>query len=348
MQIVFKITTSPTPSNPIVADTNFGQHYAGVNASFAWSELSPGIRQATQLYILPYIGLQMYLSLASKYNNAVVMTDEETQALEYLQDAAANYAVYHLLPQKASSLATLGNVQQSPEGGAQPSPQWTLNMKRDDALMVADKALDMLLQYMEFQIQEGSNDFDLWKNDPAYKTKTSVFFRHTSEMEEYLNIKGSRRTYVSIIPFFAQVERRIIKAALCGPLYEALQTYPLTIENELLLPLIKEAVAYLGAADALPHHRVVIDGDGFRVVSQTDGYTDRRNLTNNVHESAVQALLATYQERGAEALRELKYFLEENIEDYPLYASSNCRQNPANTAHTIVQSPSGIGVVGFF
>ncbi len=345
MQIPFKITASPVPPAPLVAHTNFQNHYAGVNSAFAWSELSPAIRQAAQVYILPFVGLNMYLQLCNKYHTGAAMSAEEQQALEYLQDAAANYAVYHILPQKTALVSTLGTVQQTPEGGAQPSPQWAWHLKRDDALKVADTALDLLLEYMEQRVAANDALFDAWANDPAYKAKTSAFFRHTAEMDEYLNIKRSRRTYISLIPFFSQVERRVVKSLLCNTLYAQMQTTPLATANEPLLPLIREAVAYLGAAEALPHHRVVIDGDGFRVVSQTDGNTDRRNLTNNVNESAVQALLAKYQERGAEAIRELKTFLEENLQAFPDYASSSCREKPANKGHSILQSTNGIGTV---
>ncbi len=345
MQIPFKITASPVPVTPLVGSTNFQEHYAGVNSAFAWAELSPAIRQAVQIYLLPFTGLPIYTQIVGKYQVNDPLSDAEAQALEYLQDAAANYAVYHILPQKTALLTTLGAVQQSPEGGAQQTSQWSWHMKRDDALKVADTSLDMLLMHLEQRVAANDPLFDAWADDPAYKAKKSVFFRHTAEMDEYLNIKSSRRTFVSVIPFFLQTERRVLKPILCDTLYAAMQVSPLTAANEKLLPMIKEAVAYLGAAAALPHHRVVLDGDGFRVVSQTDGYTDRRNLTNNVHESAVQALLEAYQERGADAIRELKKFLEDNIDDYPDYRDSACREMPGKNGHSIIQSPDGIGAV---
>lgn len=348
MKIPFKIISAPTPTLPLVGDTNFQSHYAGVNTATAWSELVPGIRLASQIHLLNFVGLPLWNDLCNKYEAGTVLTDPQAQALEYLQDAAANYAVYHLMPQKTAALTSLGVVQQSPEGGAQASPQWAYHLKRDEALNTADASLDLLLAHLEAQVLAGVSYFDLWKNDPAYNAKKSLFFRTTQQLGEFLNIKNSRRTFLSLIPFLSQVERRSVKSLLCADLYAEMQATPLSDANELLLPLIREMVAYQGAAAALPHHRVVIDGDGFRVVSQTDGNTDRRNLTNNVHESAVQALLSEYIERGQMAEKELRYFLEDNLEDYPAYTNSTCRETATPRGHGIVQRSDGIGAVGLF
>lgn len=348
MLLPFKITTAPVPSVPKVGDTNFKDHYYGVNASMLWEQFELGIRKAVQHNLLPYLGRAWYDAVMAKYHNTPGdLSPDEAQALEYLRDAAANYAVAIILPANTAMLSTLGTVQQSPEGGAVQSPQWAWTAKLNDAVAMADAALDLLLAHMEKRVQAEDADFDLWKQAPEYNYKTADFIRLASELDEYLNIKSSRRTFISIVPFIRQVERHVIKPLLCADLYTAL----LDIDNELsavnkkLLPLIQEAAVYLGAYTAIPHHRINVEADGFRVVSFTDQYTDRRNLTNNVHEAAVQALMQRCQEQGDAAIRELKNFLEENLNDYPLYRDSSCRSVPATKAHSIIQSPDQIGAI---
>jgi hypothetical protein len=348
MDLIFKVITTPTPSVAEVRDTTFQEHYSGVNRSMAWDEITPGIRQATEKYVLDFVGEPFYNDLAAKYQSGATLSNPLLKTLELLQDCIANYAIYHILPEKRSILESLGVVENTPQGASNPAAYPIYREKRRAALDNGDNFLDRLLSYMESQVVAGNTAFDLWKNSPAYKLKTCDFFRHTSELDEYLNIQNSRRSFISLIRYMKQIEEDVIKPIVCDDLYELVIVSSPTADNAKLLPLLKKAVAYLGAAEAIPHHRIVIDGDGFRVVSQTDGWDDRRNMTNNVHENAIQALAARCQEQGRRAVAKLVQFLEDNIADYPTYAESTCRAKPVDKAHSIRQANNGIGAVGLF
>lgn len=348
MKILFKVT-SLTPSNPIkVGDTNFGEHYSGVNHQMAWNELLPAIAQATEKYVIDYVGTEFYDMLADLYEAGPVVSPSLARALEYLQQTIAYYAIYHILPQKNGAVTSMGVVQNTPEGGSAPINQWSWKAMRWNALENGDTFLDRLLTYMESRVTALDTEFNTWKDSAAYKVKTSDFFRHTSEVDEYLNIQNSRRSYISLVRFFRQVEEDWIKPILCDTLYLSLKTSPTTTANGKLLPYVKKAVAYLGAAEAVAHHRVVIDGDGFRIVSQTDNFDDRRNLTNNTHADAISALRGQCEERGKKFVSDLRAFLENNLTDYPDYATSTCRETGTDKRHSIVQDWTERGAVGIF
>lgn len=348
MELVFKVITDPAPAVPLVGDTNFQEHCSGVNTSMAWAELEPAVRQATEKFVLDYIGEELYDDLAEKFQDDDALTDAQAKTLQLLQDVVAFYSIYHILPEKNSVVASMGVVQNTPDGGSQPVNQWGWKAKRWSALENADTFLDRLLAYLEKQVEASVAYFDLWADSDAYNVKTSDFFRHTAELDEYLNIQRSRRSFISLVRFLKQVEADVIKPLLCDDLYAAMLTAPLSAENALLLPYIRRAVAYLGAVEAIPHHRIVIDGDGFRVVSQVDGFDERRNMTNNVHESAIGALMLRCEEQGRKAIARLAKFLEDNVEDYPDYETSTCREQPASKAHSIVNSTNERGAVGIF
>ncbi len=347
MQLVFKVITDPAPTTPSVGDTDFKAHYSGVNHSMAWDELTPAIRQATEKFVLDKVGSELYDDIAAKYNAGTSLDAPQAQTLTLLQDCIAFYTIYHILPEKNSVIASMGVVQNAPDGGSVPVNQWGWKAKRWSALENADTFLDRLLNYMEAQVVASVAYFDLWKTSAAYKAKTSIFFKHTSELDEYLNIQRSFRSFISLIRFMQQVEQDVIEPLLCTGLYDAMKATPLSDPNKKLLPLIRRAVAYLGAVEAIPHHRIVVDGDGFRVVSQSDGFDDRRNLTNNTHEAAINALMIRCEKQGREAVARLAKFLEDNVDDYPLYRDSTCREKPASKGHSIVQSADGIGAVLF-
>lgn len=349
MQLLFKVVTAGPPAFPLVLDTSFQNHYSGVNRSMAWDEITPGIRQATERYVLDFIGEELYNSLAEMYNNDTTLSEEQTKLLQLLQDCIANYAIYHILPEKRSILESLGVVENTPQGASTPAAYPIYLAKRRAALDNGDTFLDRALAYMEKQVAAGDGWFDLWKNSSAYKLKTCDFFRQTSDLDDYLNIQGSRRSFISLTRYMKQVEEDFILPLLCDELYQlVLAATPTEVADYKLKPLVKKAVAYLGAAEAIPHHRIVIDGDGFRVVSQTDGQEDRRNMTNNVHENAIQALAQRCLEQGQKALSKLAEFLEANLADYPSYENSTCRTAPAQKSHSIRQSVDGIGAVGIF
>ena len=346
MNLVFKIVGSPNPV--LVGNTNFKEHFSGVNTSMAWADLSPAIRQATEKFVLPYIGEELYNDLAAKYQAGTALTVQQAKVLELLQDCIAFYAIYHILPEKNMAVTSAGNLQNTPEGGSTPTPQWGWKAARWNALENGDTFLDRMLIYLEKQVKADVSYFDLYKNSAAYKVKTSDFFKDTMVLDDYLNIQQSRRSFISLVRFIKQVEEDVILPFICTDLYAVLiGETALSAANAKLIPLIRKVVAYLGAYEAIPHHRIAIDGDGFRVVSQTDTFDDRRNMTNNVHANAIQALQDRCQKRGQEALKKLGEFLEKNIADYPLYRDSDCRTAPVQKGNSIIQSPDGIGAVHF-
>lgn len=348
MDLVFKVTAGSPSTPPQVGDTNFQAHYSGVNTSMAWAELTPAIRQATEKFVLPFVGTALYDDIAGKFQAGTSLSSSQERTLVYLQDVIAFYTIYHILPEKNSVVASMGVVQNAPDGGAQPVNQWGWKAKRWSALENGDTFLDRLLNYLDAQVKAGVSYYDLFKNSPSYKVKTSDFFRHTDELDEYLNIQGSRRSFISLVRFMSQVEQDVILPLLCQEQYDALKGTTLSAEQESLLKKVRLAVANLGLAEAGPHHRLVIDGDGFRVVSQTDQFDDRRNQTNNVHESAIIALLERAERKGRAAVEAIRIFLAANEDDYPLWADSPCREKMPVKGHTIIVSPDRVGGIGLF
>jgi hypothetical protein len=344
MQIVFKVVTIPAPALPVVADTNVQDHYTGINSQYSFKELVPHIQQATDTYVIPFIGEELYNDLAAKYQAGTALTSEQSRTLHLLQRSVIHYAMYRVMSDKVTAITGLGIMQNAPDGGANPTNQWGFTEKKLALLQTADDALDQLLTFLDKQT---AVYFDLWKNSAAFDYKRSNFIKTTADLDEYLNLQKSRRSFVSIVPFIASVERDVLKPILCTGLYD-LAILAATDATRALLPYIKELVAYEGAARALPHHRVVVDGDGFRVVSQTDGFQDRRNQTNSVHQQAVGALLSTYQQRSASAKTALVKFLESNLDAYPTYRDSDCRTAPKDKGHGIQESKDRLGAVGIW
>lgn len=348
MDLIFKITAGTPHSPEQVGDTDFKEHYSGVNHSMAWDELTPAIRQATQKFVLPFVGSELYDDLAAKYQADTALTAAQAQTLEYLQDCVAFYTIYHILPEKQTVVASMGVVQNAPQGGSQPTNQWSWKAKRWSALENGDSFLDKLLTYLEKQVTDAVAYFDLWADSDSYNVKVSNFFRQTSQLDEYLNIKESRRSFISLVKYMRDVEEDVILPLLCTEQFEALKASDLDADGLALRAKVRKAVAFLGLYEAIPHHRIVIDGDGFRIVSQTDQFDDRRNLTNNTHEAAINDLSQRAERKGRQYLAELRVFLKENEGTYTLWRDSTCNAAATVKSHSIVASPDGVGAIGIF
>lgn len=348
MDLIFKITAG-TPHSPAqVGDTDFQEHYSGVNRSMAWDELTPAIRQATQKFVLPFVGPELYDDLATKYNAGTALTSQQAQTLEYLQDCVAFYTIYHILPEKQTVVASMGVVQNAPIQGSQPTNQWSWKAKRWSALENGDAFLDKLLTYLEKQVADAVAYFDLWADSSAYNVKVSNFFRQTAQLDEYLNIKESRRSFISLVKYMRDVEEDVILPLLCTDQFEALKASDLDADGLALLAKVRKTVAFLGLYEAIPHHRIVIDGDGFRIVSQTDQFDSRMNLENTQHEAAITDLSQRAERKGRQYLAELRVFLKENEDTYTLWKNSTCNTATTAKSHSIIVSPDEIGGIGIF
>lgn len=336
-----------------VGGTNFAQHYSGVNKSMAWDELEPSIRQCTEKFVIPFIGEELYADLAEKFQDDALATSAQRQAVQHLQDCIAFYAIYHILPEKTGVLASMGVVQNNAsDGSATPLSQWSWKSKRADALANGDFFLEKTLSFLEKQVIDEVPYFDLYKNSTAYKNKTSGFFRRTADLDDYLNIQNSRRTFVSLIRYVREVENEYIRPLLCDALF-ATMTDPDTANSPTaavkdLLQSLKKAAAFLGLFEAIPHHRVLIESDGFRFVSESDGY-DRKEAQRTEEQSyVITDLRQKSEEKGRKALAEALKILRNNEDTFPTWTSSPCYSQVPDSSHKIIASPDRKGGIGIF
>jgi flagellar motility protein MotE (MotC chaperone) len=349
MVLLFKHNGSSSKVPLEVGGTNFAQHYSGVNKSMAWDELEPSIRQCTEKFVIPFIGEELYADLSEKFQENALATSAQRKIVQHLQDCIAFYAIYHILPEKTGVLASMGVV---PNNGNAPTiTQWAWRNKRADALSNADYFLEKALSFLEKQVIDEVPYFDLYKNSAAYNFKTSAFFRRTVDLDEYLNIQNSRRTFASIIGYIRAVEQDYILPLLCEPLFSTMAD-PETASTtdpvlKKLLIQIKKASAFMGLSEAVPHHRVIIEPNGFRFVSEIEGY-DQRAQQSEEQSNIITDLRQKSVEKGRKALAEALNILRNNESTFPTWTSSPCYSQVPDIGHTLIVSPNGKGGIGIF
>lgn len=350
--IPFKIIPDSDPANcppntnnyPKVGDTNFKSHFPGINKSMAWDTLIPLIRQAQSKYVIPYACKEVFCYLSDKYNDdEESLSDLEAEALQILQDAVAFYTAHFAYAMLNGTISDMGIQQNlSSESTSEPIQVWRFKNTRWELIQIADQCLDSFLCFLE-ELPDTEALYAKWRNSPCYDTG-SCFFRYTKEFQKYYDIKGSRRTFLAILPHIRKAEKRVIKNLLCEDLYnevcEQIKNNDVSETNEPLIEQIRCALAYLALEIAIPSLTVCIEGDGIKTVSNTDGF----NTKDPAYVHAISNLTYQIQGEARTNLADLKKFLHDNVDDYPLWKNSDCYQEE-DCICDIITSSDNIGAI---
>lgn len=314
----------------IVGESNFKDHYPNVNTSMHWSIFTPYIRQGIENYILPYVGDALYNSIIAKYQASATLTSGEAYFLEKIQDSSAYYTIVQALPFMNTVISDMG-VQENTgkEGTSNPASMWRFKNTAWQAIKEADKKLDMLLAYMEKSIKEGGIDFVLWETSDEYEAGKACFFKTTADFSKFVNIQGSRRTFLALVEPINDACDTYVLPVLGETLYDdLLEKYTsndvTTVLEDKCIKLIKKVAANFAMHDSLPTLRCVVEHDGIKTVSSTDNM-DSKNMAN---QQVIAELRAGFNQKSKQARADLLKFLYDNITDFQDFKTSAIYVDP--------------------
>lgn len=348
MKLLFKTTNLPNGTIATVGHSNFKNHYPAVNRNMAWETLLPYIRQATKNHVLRWVGYELYNDLATKYEADTVLTTEQAEVLEALQDAVAYYTIFDAMPFLNISIADMG-VQQpgGSDSSTTPTSQWAFKNALWAALSRADTQLDQVMKDLETKYKSVAY-FDLWRNSSAQNIGSSAFFRTSQELANHINTQGARRVFVVLLPYLRRVEDTWLKAVTCTGLFDLLAgkmrtsiysegflsgaDNTFTTKQVELIKIIQRYVANESLAEAIPHLTVTVEAEGFRLLSQGDTFDDKKPITNSFHLESVKALKYKCEETAKTAKADLIAYLYDNADDFPEFKTSACYSEPSTSS----------------
>lgn len=322
MDLLFKTGTPENADKTTVGDSNFKEHFGQIDKNMAWDTIQPFIRQATRMYVVDWIGLAIYEKAATLYNTGTP-ADEPAEFIERLQDAIAYYTMYLAIPQLNLVTSDLGVGQhRDSDGRFDRTTQWAFKSAMWNLILQADQLLDKALQYADEQVEAEVEWFNEYADSTAWTSKYT-YFRTTSSLQEYIDIRDSRRTYLSMVKYsstaFDKYLLAVVGAEMHQEIVDEINDSDVSEANELLLPVIRKALAYYTLAESLPHMRVVLDGDGVKTVSSTDFYDASRVAPDEM----VLDLRRKALDNAAMYRAELRNFLYDNVGDYPTWEDSD-------------------------
>ena len=310
-----------------IADTNFRKFSTGMDANMDWLTIEPFVQKAIDFVIIPNLGQPLYDTLVA---------DLETNSFElrYLQCAISEYTIALAIPSLRLTLGNGGVAENTPNNSA-PAPQWATRDAANKAMLNGDKYLDLLMRAAETNDNQMFLDY---RETDLFKDKTTLFFKTTTDLDKHLNILNSRRTFESLLRYLKMAEENLFDA-VCGSWISELDTDE--PKNKEVLKLAKRYVANQGLVYAIPNLKLLIEADGIKAVSNTDGFEDKRSLTNNSQVEAMKGLRVAAENTAAKSIKDLVQFLKTNKDDFQTWSNSPCAGNKVIREKRVVGGATG-------
>jgi hypothetical protein len=297
---------------------------ASINVSNSIENWFPYIDEAQETFIKPVLGNVLYDQLHDLMALDPVPPDDGTgipnllKLLEMIRKPLALYALWLGADEFGVSISSQG-IQIIETPTHKTAPQYRVQNLKENWIRRANTSLDLVLKFLD----EHKEDY------PGYVCQDADFFiRSTPEFNSEVDIRESRRVFVSLKPIIRSVEKKYIRPALSAELFdelkEALQSDEgLTEEQKVLIDMIRPALAHLTMARALLEISIdVLDWGIFDTAGNTFANVSSKQASNKERIS----IMAEANQRDGEAeLKALQQFLDESASEnlYLAYFHSN-------------------------
>lgn len=294
--------------------------------AFPWVRIAPDVQRAELKYLKPLLGADLYEELKTAF--AGDPTDDQTELLEYVQQALGYLAVWMYLP-KGNTVIEETGIKAIHQEQSKPAFEWQVKELRTDLLNSGFDGLDETIAFLLAHTAE----FPSW-DDTAFR---KYFINSADVFSEYVGeMSGRHYLYTQLLPTMRLVEQRTIRPALGKELYDELKAEiaanNVSVNNAELLPMIRGAVAHSTWKEGLVEMAIRSDQDGVHVFDNTFARTV--DSKKPVDAATLTELRRLHAERMDYYLSELVDHLEANAADYPLYVV-------AEESTTIENDPDG-------
>ena len=315
----FKVTnTDVAATDAKVNDTEFRDHYAGINHDTYWKTIEPFIKQAEELYIKPTLGNEYYTELEAAYQSATPLTGEKLVVLKLLQTASAYYTMYHAYPHLAIRTGEAG-TQETSNDSSPPVRMWVLHSARKECCFAAYAYLDKAITQIKTYIEDGSSNFDTFENSTAYTAAKELFLDSAATFQVYFNINSSHKAYTTLIPYIRKAEQLYLYPLLgedfVTELKTAFKSNTLNANQTKLVNKIKPWLAECTIIESTPEVNLVNDGNGWKIIESMDGIVK----SMDAQKATLAALCSKAETNAAHFKHQLEFWLYKNDTLFPTF-----------------------------
>lgn len=298
--------------------------YINVNKSFSLESIQRDLKDTDIIILGPIFGKELIDSLQNAYDTASgnlnALTTAQKLIIERIQSISANFAI--------SEWITSGQVQID-DGGVfilstnerKTAFQWQIDSVVRKYQEKAYNAAEMALLFLRDNII----DYPEFEDSDQYVTLKQRFISNSRDFtKQFSQLRNNALIFESLKSCIDDVDSDFIKPILLANYYAELKNKmlndSLTIADKNLLSIIQRAVVKLSVYKAINENSAIIDQNGFFTFNNTAG-SDVRNGSQSASDSATEEMECLMLKDGKAQLTKIRSFLEENISDYPTYAS---------------------------
>jgi hypothetical protein len=308
-----------------------------INKNYSESSFIPSVSQCEQEYIIDLLGQEQYDDLIAN----IASPSAPQLALINQVKKPLSWFVYHELLRNGQIQLGDAGIKETSNEQTQNVRQWVLDDALKSAYQKADRFSDFLLAFLE----KNKTDYPLWlASDAATIYKTS-FITNTDDFEKHQRISKSRRLFKIVAQEFEIVDIRYIIPTLSQDLYDEVKrqiaTDTLTAENKVLIGYIKKVIAPFALKQAIPEININVEVGGLKFYKENTGIKSSEQASNE----AIDFFIKKLDEKGQDYVRQLKKFLQNNLDTYPLYRDSTCNKTKTKCEKDVNRFRNGTFVV---
>lgn len=274
------------------------------------------VEEAEIIFIEPILGEILLSDLKDKYKNNSFTNPKETLLLEKVQRPLAHLTFYQY--------KNLGNVfvsdigfQQTNTENTTPAPKWALDEIAEYTQRTADSLLNNLVAFLE----KNKADFPLWEQSEFFHQNKELLINSTVELQKRIYIENSRIFFYKLRPSIRLAEHKYIANTISetflSDLKSKYQNDTLNDEEKKAIELAKDALAHFAFSESLPGLSLFISPNGVRATMfQTQKQTKNQDI------QIFEMFKKPHLENGQIYLTELKKYLDQNPDLFPLYRDS--------------------------
>lgn len=306
------------------------RQYTGTSVALSIESLEPYLTfSLAENEIIKICTQSLYDSLLTAYDENTLNQQANSHLkalLPFVQKPLASLAVYHYL-QEGPVMITDGGVETNREKTAF---QWQQEKVEQHYLRQAYFGLDQLITFL---IKNVSN-YNNWDKSEAYKQGKGSIITNATELQQYVNIGESHRTFIALLPTLKNTERQLLKSYLSPGLFEALigalkSSNSLPQEYSNLLEYARPALAYSTMVEALDDHNLEVSPEG---VIQHSLKTVDQNIKGKLpaKPDAIDQYKTRMSKRAKSWLLDLRNFLNTKASStlYAEYFNSDTYEDP--------------------
>ena len=296
---------------------------ASINVSNSIENWFPYIDEAQETFIKPVLGDVLYNQLQDLIALDPIPPDDGTtidklaELLTMLRKPLALYALWLGADEFGVSISSQG-IQVIETPTHKTAPQYRVQNLKENWIRRANTSLDLVLKFLD-EHKEDYPGFDPQDAD--------LFIRGTLEFNSEVDIRESRRVFVSLKPIIRSVEKKYIRPTLSTELFNELKNAwksddELTTAQLVLLDLIRPALAHLTMARALLEISIdILDWGIFDTAGNTFANVSSKQASNK---DRISIMAEANQRDGESELKALQQYLDETASEdaYPAYFHS--------------------------